>query len=321
VKRFVCSLVVLSMLTVGSTTYAAEPVTIVVKDKIIHTDAAPIIDKGRVLVPIRVVTESLGAAVTWDQKTRTATISKWIEKINLTVGQKTALIDAPNKSVKPYKISLDVSVQNVNNRIYVPLRFLSQIYGYQVSWKNNTVYIDSPLSDSQQAILSEGNLVEARQFVMNMPSKLIHFENTPLKYTNEREGTYTTYLFPLGEANRFYTISSNGTASFYELKDDIFVITWQAHLPVGPKSDLELFLENKVTDQIGTAPTNNKEYFYYSDSDYITINTLRSGSIDLNGKVTEIGYKRTNAGELQEQTGSLTLKLPDETRKEIVKPN
>lgn len=105
------------------------------------------------------------------------------------------------------------------------------------------------------------------------------------------------------------------------MKDDFFVITWQAHLPVGPKSDLELFWENKVTDQTGTAPTIKKEYFYYTNSDYMTFNTLRSGSIDFNGKVTEIGYKRSNAGELQEQTGSLSLKLPDETRNEIVKPN
>lgn len=196
-KMLVCGLVLLSMLTVGSTAYAAEPVIIMVKDKPIQTDVAPIIDKGRVLIPIRVVTESLGATVTWDKTTRTATISKWVEKINLTIGQKTAIIDAPNKSDKPYKLSLDVSVRIVNNRIYVPLRFISEFYGYQVGWKNNTVSIDSPLSAYQQAILYNGELAEARQFVMNMPSKVIHYVNTPIKYTNDREGTYTTYLFPL----------------------------------------------------------------------------------------------------------------------------
>jgi hypothetical protein len=318
-KIFVCGLVIFSLLTVGSTSYAAEPVIIMVNNKPIQTDVAPIIDKGRVLVPIRVVAQSLGATVAWDQTSKTVTISKWVEMVKLTVGQKTALIDAPNHSNKPYKVSLDVAVRIVNNRIYIPLRFISQYYGYQIGCKDNKVFIDSPLSAYQQAILYKGELTEARQFVMNMPSKLIHYANTPLNYTNEREGIYTTYVFPFGEANRFYIISSNGTVSFYEFQDDFFVITWQAHLSVGPKDDLEQFWENKVTDQTGTALTINKPYYYYTNSDYLTYNTLRSGSIDLNGKVTQIGFKRTNAGELQKQTGSLSLMLPDETRNEIVK--
>jgi hypothetical protein len=315
-RRWIGGLVILGMLSVSSTAYAAEPVKIIVKGKVIQTDVTPIMDKGRVLVPIRAITEALGATVAWDQDTRTATISKWVEKIKLTVGHKTALIEAPSQSAKPYKLPLDVSIRNVNNRIYVPLRLLSEFYGYQISWQNNTVSVQSPLSSRQQTILNEGMLTEARKFVMNLPFKLVHYANPPLPYTNEREGTYTEYLFPEGEAHRFYILSSNGTVSFYELQDDFFIITWQAHLPIGPKSDLELFLDNKVTDQTGAAPTINKPYFYYSNSDYMTIHTERTGSIDLTGKVTKIGYKRTNTGEIQEQTGSLSLMLPDETRDE-----
>lgn len=47
-----------------------------VNDTLITLDAAPYIENSRTMVPIRFVSEALGADVQWDDKTRTVTIIK-----------------------------------------------------------------------------------------------------------------------------------------------------------------------------------------------------------------------------------------------------
>ena len=48
----------------------------VLNDKLVTLNAAPYIESGRTMVPVRFVSESLGANVQWDQKTKTVTITK-----------------------------------------------------------------------------------------------------------------------------------------------------------------------------------------------------------------------------------------------------
>lgn len=48
----------------------------VLDDKLITLNAAPYIENGRTMVPVRFVSESLGADVQWDQKTKTVTVTK-----------------------------------------------------------------------------------------------------------------------------------------------------------------------------------------------------------------------------------------------------
>lgn len=48
----------------------------VINEKLVTLDVIPYIENGRTLVPVRFVSEALNAAVKWDQKTRTVTITK-----------------------------------------------------------------------------------------------------------------------------------------------------------------------------------------------------------------------------------------------------
>lgn len=316
-KKWICALAAISMLTLGSTAYAADSVKIMVEDKPIKTDAAPILNKGRVLVPIRVVSEALGASVAWDQNTKTATISKWSEKVKLTVGENKAMVYG--KMNDSEALSLDVSIQNINNRVFVPLRFLSQFYGYNVEWKNNTVSIHSPLSARQQAVLYNGDLITSRKLAMSLSNTKMHYEHTPLTTLHEHEDYSQKYLFPEGEALRFYKIEGNETISFYEFKNDFPVVTWQAHIADETIESIQALLDNKLKDSKGSMPKMNKALLYYGTGFFGDSSWEESGQIDGQGELVITGYKRIGAGSIITDSGAIALKMPNETRQETVK--
>lgn len=312
-KMIVLAVVTANLLAVSATSYAAAPKKIFVEDKQIQSDVAPIIEKGRVMIPIRAMTDSLDASVSWNQASKTAIIRKWSEAVKLTVGKNTAYYE---KAGQVNQMTLDVPVKIINNRIYVPLRFLSQFFGYQVAANGEAVFVHSPLSQHEQEILYRGDLAEAREMAMEKGPKSAHFAHKPIRSTKEIEGFETTFLFPVGEANRFFLISDN-TVSFYELQDDFFVITWQAHIPVGKKDTLELFLENKITNTMGNKPK-IEGFFFHRTSGHMTSTNIAAGKIARDGTIITMGIKRIVGGEVTEESGSLALQLSGEVRLDAV---
>ncbi|WP_438351805.1 family 10 glycosylhydrolase [Paenibacillus sp. FA6] len=93
------------------------------------SDTAPyILPKLNItMVPLRVISEGLGATVAWSQSTKTVTIESNIAMIQLTNGKTTGLINGST-------VSLDASVQIRNGRTMVPLRFVGEALGLQVNW-------------------------------------------------------------------------------------------------------------------------------------------------------------------------------------------
>ncbi|MDQ8738681.1 copper amine oxidase N-terminal domain-containing protein [Paenibacillus sp. LHD-38] len=83
------------------------------------------------LVPLRAVSESLGASVEWKQQQKTAIVTKWSKRASLTIEKKTALVEN-SATGETFDVLLDVTVRTIDNRVYVPLRFISQQLGYKV---------------------------------------------------------------------------------------------------------------------------------------------------------------------------------------------
>ncbi len=92
-------------------------------------DQKPFIDQsaGRVFVPVRFVSEALGAKVEWVQQEQKIVINKGDKKIILYVGKKDVSVNGQN-------YTLDVAVRLVNDRTIVPLRFVSEALGAGVKW-------------------------------------------------------------------------------------------------------------------------------------------------------------------------------------------
>ncbi|MCX7745558.1 MAG: copper amine oxidase N-terminal domain-containing protein [Clostridia bacterium] len=91
-------------------------------------DAKPFIDKSsRTLVPVRFVSEALGAKVKWDGKTQKVTITKGKDTIVMKIGEKKALKNNVQKV-------FDTKAVLSGGRTFVPLRFVSETLGAEVKW-------------------------------------------------------------------------------------------------------------------------------------------------------------------------------------------
>ena len=94
-------------------------------------DVAPFIDaNNRTMVPIRYVANALGVAdsnITYDNASTTATISGPSNVVNVRTGSKVLVASTGN-------ITMDTTAVNSNGRLYVPVRFIANALGAEVSW-------------------------------------------------------------------------------------------------------------------------------------------------------------------------------------------
>ena len=109
-------------------------------NEVYFPDAKPFIDeRDRVLVPIRFVSEALGALVDWENESQTAIIKQGQDEIRYTVYQPMAYLNSEMMVMDTYGILKDC-------RTMVPIRFISELLGCAVVWDENTstVVITSP---------------------------------------------------------------------------------------------------------------------------------------------------------------------------------
>ncbi|WP_010243509.1 stalk domain-containing protein [Acetivibrio cellulolyticus] len=106
-------------------------ILVLVDGKSVNFDVEPMIINGRVIVPLRAIFEALGADVEWDDKTKTVIATQEAKVISLKVGSTTAYIN--NESME-----LDVPAVVYNGRTLVPVRFISESFGYDVEWKDSS---------------------------------------------------------------------------------------------------------------------------------------------------------------------------------------
>lgn len=130
---------VLAFQAAGLTAQAAakKEIAIFLDGQRLESDVSPyILPKVNVtMVPLRVISEGLGASVLWSQADRTVTIQKSGSVITMTSGRQQASVD--NNLV-----NLDASVQLKQGRVMVPIRFVSENLGLQVNWNQAAQTID-----------------------------------------------------------------------------------------------------------------------------------------------------------------------------------
>jgi hypothetical protein len=111
------------------------PITVVVDGSQIQFDVEPVIEEGRTLVPMRFIFEALGAEVTWQEETRTATATSGERTIVITVDDSNMLKDGET-------VVLDVPARLIDGRTLVPVRAVSEGMGARVVWNEGTRRID-----------------------------------------------------------------------------------------------------------------------------------------------------------------------------------
>ena len=98
--------------------------TVTVDEKTISANVAPVIRNSRTLVPIRMITETLGGRVSWNAKTKEVVLTIDGKEIKMTIG----------KTLAAYGTAPVV----INDRTFVPVRFVADELGAEVKWDNTT---------------------------------------------------------------------------------------------------------------------------------------------------------------------------------------
>lgn len=97
----------------------------------------PLIKEDRTLVPVRAITETLGAVVDWNEETSTITITKDATTIIMQLDNKIATVNGE-------EVELDVAPTTEKGRTLVPIRFISETLKLGVNWdeESQTVLIE-----------------------------------------------------------------------------------------------------------------------------------------------------------------------------------
>lgn len=120
-------LAALVLLALATPALAAPPVRISYNGASLVSDVPPMVVGGRTLVPARLISEALGADVSWDARTRTATVVKGQQVITLTAGSTQA-----TRNGAPVRLDAPATIHN--GRLMLPLRFFAENFGATVGW-------------------------------------------------------------------------------------------------------------------------------------------------------------------------------------------
>ncbi len=99
--------------------------------KFLNYDVPPYIKEGRTMIPVRALGEALGADISYDDATKTAKIARDGSVIEITMNSATAYVNGT-------AYTLDAPAENVQGRIFVPVRFVSEGFGLSVQWEPTT---------------------------------------------------------------------------------------------------------------------------------------------------------------------------------------
>ncbi|MFB5673449.1 copper amine oxidase N-terminal domain-containing protein [Paenibacillus terreus] len=220
-KKIVCVFATFSLavpLIWSSTSYAAANASVGLNiNGLLRNDGeAKVIDQTA-FVPIRTIDFLPDLQVSWDNKTKTVTVTNanTKEKVTLVAGNKVA-------SKGKDKISLSAPARIIDGVTYVPFRFIGEAFGATVKWDNASKSVaiyntDPAVIDS----LNSKDLKTARTAALKLPRISFHEE-----FTTSDESHSTTYYFPYGEVKRFF-ISNHGVTQYFEVKDNAAWVIWE----------------------------------------------------------------------------------------------
>lgn len=147
-------LIVVLIFCFSFTAYGAAEVNVYVNNEKVEFDVHPIIENGRILVPLRGVFEKLGAKVDWNKSISEVVIKDDNNEIEMILGKNKVMVNGEIKAI-------DVPTRMINSRTFAPLRFVTENLGHTVKWDQaaNSVYItrNDAASPSQNLVMTVGS--------------------------------------------------------------------------------------------------------------------------------------------------------------------
>ena len=107
--------------------------TMLIDGKASQLDSPPVIEKGRTLIPIRVIAENLESIVLWDGKEQKITIVHFTKRIELWINKAKCFVNGIEKAMPS-----NVPPRILFSRTYVPLKFIADELDASVLWDSKT---------------------------------------------------------------------------------------------------------------------------------------------------------------------------------------
>ncbi|MCR2803352.1 stalk domain-containing protein [Paenibacillus soyae] len=277
-RYLVCSLSALLLLILvipAAYTAAKTPrVDIYFEDSLLtFEDAAPIVKNGRTLVPFRKLFETFGFTVNWVDKdgVRKATGTKTGLSIELPINGKFA-------SVNGRQVELDVPAQLVNGRTMIPLRFVAENSGYEVSFANQgDVYVIRISGASSHA--------EAEPYVVK--GRVVDEEGHPVKGAEvfaDNQLLYNSNLHAVTDEDGFYRIELPLLATTWNMGGSHTVVIDGSSFEVDLIPDIDQpFAGNTGAVRNFTMDVNTATGYLYL---YMDINSFVNGYYENDVKIT-----------------------------------
>jgi hypothetical protein len=213
----------------------------------IEYDVKPQIISGRTLVPMRFTFESMGLDIEWKAEEQVITGSTDTFTIIFKVGSRRVFLGDGNERV------LDVPPQIIENRTLIPLRFLSESLGYNVSWNG----------DSNVILISKEPIVEWRNggYESSYPFKELEIKfvngekTSDFRYTGRTKEYLTEWkiegyetVTPYKEFERLYIdgVKTNETRYTGRTKEVITEWKIEGYETVAPYKEYERLYINGV---------------------------------------------------------------------------
>lgn len=135
-SRWLAAMILFMILTMPLSAAAQPTVTIEIDGTPLALEVSPVIEAGRVLVPVAPLMRALGAAVQWLPESRQVVIEYQTDTVVLT-------IDSAQASYNDSLVQLQVPARILEGRTLVPLRFVSETLQAEVQWDevNRVVHV------------------------------------------------------------------------------------------------------------------------------------------------------------------------------------
>lgn len=176
---------------------------------------------GSTVVPLRVIVESLGYEVEWDQNAKTITIVQGANTLNLKVDHSEAIVNGTT-----VKLTAPPIIQN--SVTLVPLRFVGEQTGLTVSWDNQTksAYLTTPSDGSDGKVQpGMGSEAPANNSSENTSSEVVPPTTGTDNSSSEQQGK--SYIYGISFSDNRLKVSADPG-----VKPNVFLLSGPERLVV-----------------------------------------------------------------------------------------
>lgn len=138
-------------------------IRIFVNNRALNDTSAPLIRRGRVLVPLRAVVEELGAVVNYNVGAKTIVAQRGDSLVRMSIGRRTA-------SVNQRRVRLETPPVVVRGATMVPLRFVAEAMGAQVAWNGRDIVKISTAGRAPTVVAAAPRIIDTVESGASLPT-------------------------------------------------------------------------------------------------------------------------------------------------------